>query len=181
MALITWNNRLNREHKWEHWKRKNWNPEIVFADLLWGHHCCCGLWKTSLSSAGSHLMDSCGGKLQESEVVPRSDHFKGSKPLIIQTNKNRLKAKLLFLKNLPLVDWSLHKGHQGLDFCCRLSVKNGCLWSGEWQQDTLKETQSKLFDEMTAGIYSWRLLPNWCQVRFEPAIYCKSLPWKSAF
>lgn len=42
------------------------------------------------------------------------------------------------------------------------------------------ERSTKQNNEMTAGIYSWRLLPNWCQVRFEPDICSKSLPWKSA-
>lgn len=190
MALIKWKNRLNGEHKREHWKRKTETLRL-FLQI------CHGV-TTFVMAFGNHPLALRGpiwwtameGSCRNQKLFPDLIISRAPKPLIIRNKKNRLKAKgfffffncfFPFLYNLPLVDWSLHKVHQGHDYCCWFSMKNGCLWLGEWQQDTLKETQSKPFDEMTAGIYSWRLLPDWCQFIFEPDICCKSLPWKSAF
>lgn len=119
------------------------------------------------------------------KLFPDLISSRAAKPIIIrnkQTNKRtKSKAAFLFVCSPWWWDWYLGKAHPGLNSCCWFPVSNCCLWLGKWQQDSLRGTQSKLLDEITAGIYSCRLLPSWCQVRFEPAICCKSLPWKSAF
>lgn len=79
--------------------KKNSNPEIVFEDQLWDHSCYDGLWKTSLSSAGSHLSareGSCRNQKTFSDLIGSE----ASRPLKIrnkQTNKKGIAGLLWFV------------------------------------------------------------------------------------
>lgn len=157
MALIKWNNRLNGEHKWEYWKMKTETLRLFLQICHGATAFVVAFGNHPVALQGPIWWTAVEGSCRNRKLFPDLITSRAAKPLIIRNKENRLKAELPpppFLYNLPLVHWSLHEVHQGHDYCCWFFMKNGCLWLGKWQQDTLKETQSKPFDEMTAGIYS---------------------------